>query len=48
MQGAVQEWEVKIKSLKLEHDIEIDALFMSMLPADFQDYVCQWSDGKVQ
>ncbi len=52
-QGAVQEWEVKLKNLKIEHDIDIDecitvALLTSMLPTDFQDYFFQWSDGKVQ
>ena len=39
--------------MKLEHEIDIDdqikfALLTGMLPADFQDYVFQWSDGKVQ
>ena len=53
LQGAVQEWEVKVKNLKSEHEIDLDeriavALLTAMLPTDFQDYVFQWSDGKVQ
>jgi hypothetical protein len=48
---AVEDWEVKVKGLKTEHDLELDdqimvALLTSMLPADMQDYVFQWSDGK--
>ena len=44
---------MKVKQLKTEHDIEVDgqikvALLTGMLPADFQEYVFQWSDGKVQ
>ena len=47
-----QDWEeVKAKNLKTEHDIDLDprikvALLTAMLPADLQDYVFQWSDGK--
>ena len=48
---AVQEWEVKVKALKAEHDITLAeniqvALLTSFLPPDMQDYVFQWSDGK--
>ena len=51
LQGAVQEWEVKVKTLQTEHEVKLDeriavALLTSMLPTDFQDYVFQWSDGK--
>ena len=47
----VQDWEVKAKNLKTEHDIDLDpritvALLTAMLPVDLQDYVFQWSDGK--
>ena len=53
MQSAVEEWEIRIKQLKVEHEIDVDdrikvALLTGMLPADFQDYVFQWSDGKVE
>ena len=53
LQGAVQEWEVQVKNLKSEHEIDLDeriavALLTAMLPTDFQDYVFEWSDGKVQ
>ena len=53
MQGSVEEWELKVKQLSTEHDFGIDdqikvAFLTGMLPADFQDYVFQWSDGKIQ
>ena len=53
MQAAVADWELKIKQLKMEHEIDLDdqikvALLTGMLPTDFQDYVFQWSDGKVK
>ena len=49
--NVVEDWEVKAKNLKTEHDIDLDprikvALLTAMLPADLQDYVFQWSDGK--
>ena len=49
---AVEEWEVKVKQLKIDHDIGLDpqimsALLTSMLPSDFQDSVFQWTDGKM-
>ena len=49
---AMEEWEVKIKQLKVDHDIDLDprimsALLVSMLPSDFQDSVFQWTDGKM-
>ena len=48
--NVVEDWEVKAKNLKTEHDIDLDprikvALLTAMLPADLQDYVFQWSDG---
>ena len=51
LQSALMEWEVKLKQLEVEHDIEIDekiklALLTSMIPNELQDYVFQWSDGK--
>ena len=44
--AAIEEWEVKVKTLKLEHNTEIQeqvkvALLTSMLPSDYQDYVFQ-------
>jgi hypothetical protein len=49
--GAVEDWEVKVKNLEVEHNIKLDggikvALLTSMLPSDLQDYVFQWTDGK--
>ena len=49
--NVVEDWEVKAKNLMTEHDIDLDshtkvALLTAMLPADLQDYVFQWSDGK--
>ena len=49
--SAVQEWEMKVKNLHTEHGIVLDAkikvaLMTSFLPADLQDYVFQWTDGK--
>ena len=49
--NVVEDWEVKAKNLKTEHDIDLDprikvALLTAVLPADLQDYVFQWSDGK--
>ena len=49
--SAVQEWEMKVKNLDTEHGIVLDAkikvaLMTSFLPADLQDYVFQWTDGK--
>ena len=46
---AVEEWEIKLKSLKLEHDVPINdqikvALLTSMVPGDLQDYIFQWTD----
>ena len=48
---AVEEWEIKVKSLKLEHDVDINdqikvALLTSMVPGDLQDYIFQWTDAK--
>ncbi len=42
----VEEWEAKVKQLKMEHEIGFDdhikvALLTSMMPTDFQDYVFQ-------
>ncbi len=53
MQAAVEEWEVKVKQLKLERDIKPDdrfkvALLTAMLPTDFQDYVFQRLDGRAE
>ena len=50
--SAVQDWENKVKNLKAEHDIDLDekikvALMTSFLPSDLQDYVFQWTDGKL-
>ena len=47
----VEDWEVKAKNLKTEHDIDLGprikvAWLTAMLPADLQDYMFQWSDGK--
>ena len=44
----VQDWEVKVKNLDVEHGITLDpkikiALMTSFLPADLQDLVFQWS-----
>ena len=41
---AAHDWEVKVKCLKAEHDIELDdnikvALLTSFLPSDLQDYI---------
>ena len=49
--SAIEEWEVRVKNLKVEHDIELDenikiALLTSFLPTDLQDFVFQWTDGK--
>ena len=49
--NVVKDWEVKVKNLKTEHDIDLDprikvALLTALLPADLQDYMFQWSDGK--
>ena len=49
----VEEWEVKIKRLKIDHDMELDdkilsALLISMLPHDLQDNVFQWTDEKTK
>ena len=49
--NVVEDWEVKAKNLKTEHDTDLDprikvALLTAVLPADLQDYVFQWSDGK--
>ena len=43
LQAAVEEWEVKVKHLKIEHDIELDDQIKVALnlPADLQDYVFQ-------
>ncbi len=48
LQGAVQEWGVKVKNLKSVDERIAVALLTAILPTDFQDYVFQWSDGKVQ
>ena len=42
--SAIEEWEVCIKNLKTEHDIELEdhirvALLTSFLPADMRDFV---------
>lgn len=47
----VQDWEVKVKNLEVEHSIILDpkikiALMTSFLPSDLQDLVFQWSDAK--
>jgi hypothetical protein len=47
----VQDWEVKIKNLEVEHSIILDpkikiALMTSFLPSDLEDLVFQWSDAK--
>ena len=47
--NAIQDWEVKVKSLSGEHGIELEgkikvALFTSILPGEFQDYVYQMTD----
>ena len=49
--SAIEEWEVCVKNLKVEHGIELDenikiALLTSFLPTDLQDFVFQWTDGK--
>ena len=46
--SAIEEWEVRVKNLKMEHDIELDdnikiALLTSFLPSDLQDFVFQWT-----
>ena len=51
--SAVEEWEVKVKNLKIEHDVDLEegikvALLTSFLPSDLQDFVFQWSDGKLK
>ena len=51
--SAVEDWEVRIKNLKVEHDIGLDdnikiALMTSFLPTDLQDHVFQWTDGKMK
>ena len=47
--NAVQDWEVKLKNLSVEHSVVIDekiqvALLSSILPTEFQDYVFQMTD----
>ena len=49
---AVEEWEISMNNLKLEHDVEINnqiktALLTSMAPADLQDYIFQWAEVHV-
>ena len=49
---AVEEWEISVKNLKLEHDVEINdqiktALLTSMVPTDLQDYIFQWAEVNV-
>ena len=49
--NTVQDWEVKVKNLEVEHGINLDpkikvALLTSFLPADLQDLMFQWSDAK--
>jgi hypothetical protein len=51
--NAMQDWEVKVKNLQVEHDIELDdrikiALMTSFLPSDLQDHILQWTDGKLE
>ena len=51
--SAVEDWEVCIKNVKVEHDIGLDenikiALMTSFLPTDLQDHVFQWTDGKMK
>ncbi len=50
--NAMQDWDVKAKNLKVEHDIELDdrikvALMTSFLPSDLQDHIFQWTDTKM-
>ena len=50
--NALEDWEVRVKNLKVEHDIELPeqvlvAVMTGMLPNDLQDLVFQWTDGKV-
>ena len=49
----MEEWELKIKQLHAEHEIDVEerikiALLTGMLPTDFQDYVFQWTDDKAK
>ncbi len=44
---------MKVKNLKVEHDIGLDdrikiALMTSFLPSDLQDHILQWTDGKLE
>ena len=46
---AVQEWEIIVKNLKLEHEVEMNdqikvALLTSMVPGVLQDFIFQWTD----
>jgi hypothetical protein len=50
--NAMQDWEVKVKNLKVEHDIGLDgrikiALMTSFLPSDLQDHIFQMTDTKM-
>ena len=49
MSKAVEEWEVAVKVLRLEHEVDIPdqiqmALLTSMVPADLQDYIFQQAE----
>ena len=42
LQSVVEEWELKVKQLQVEHEIDVDerikiAILTGMLPAEFQD-----------
>ena len=50
--NAMQDWEVKVKNLKIEHDLGLDdrikiALMTSFLPGDLQDHIFQWTDANM-
>ncbi len=51
LSGAVEDWEVKVKSLGAGHDVTIDnkiksAVLTAMCPEDVQNLIFQWMDTK--
>jgi hypothetical protein len=51
--AAIEEWEMKVKSLGTDHDITIDdkikqAVLTSMCPEEVQNLIFQWADSATQ
>jgi hypothetical protein len=51
--AAIEEWEMRVKSLGSEHDITLDdkikqAVLTSMCPEEVQNLIFQWADAKIE